>query len=87
MALRSLKRVQIPMRIYPAIVEGQQAVTIVWDDDEMLTAEAENLLPKPIRRRIHDLATRVDPAGDLQQIAELKMMVRALEARLAEREP
>lgn len=30
-----------------------------------------NALPEPLRRYIHDLETRADPAGDIQQIASL----------------
>lgn len=36
------------------------------------TAEHINALPDPIRRYIHDLETRCDPAGDIRTIAVLR---------------
>lgn len=41
-----------------------------------------NALPIPLRKYIHDLKTRSDPAGDVQSIAILKENVKALEAKL-----
>jgi hypothetical protein len=43
-------------------------------------------LPGPIRRYIHDLSTRADPAGDVAEIACLKETVAALGARIRELE-
>ena len=45
-----------------------------------------NALPEPVRRYIHDLATRVDPAGDTAQIALLKENNAALWKRVQELE-
>jgi len=48
------------------------------------TPENANALPEPVRKYIHDLETRCDPAGDVRTIAILRENVRALEAKLAE---
>ena len=45
-----------------------------------------NALPEPLRKYIHDLATRADPAGDVAEIALLKENNRALWARIRELE-
>jgi hypothetical protein len=45
-----------------------------------------NALPEPVRRYVHDLATRVDPAGDTAQIALLKENNAALWKRVQELE-
>ena len=45
-----------------------------------------NALPGPLRRYIHDLATRADPAGDVAEIALLKENNAALWARIRELE-
>ena len=47
------------------------------------TPECINALPEQLRRHIHDLETRVDPAGDLQRIAFLQDTVATLQADLA----
>lgn len=73
------------MRIYPALEDGKEAVTLVFEEGETLTSESINLLPFPIRKRIHDLET-FDPSGYVQAIADLKTTVRALENRVLELE-
>jgi hypothetical protein len=57
-----------------------------------VTAEEINSLPEKLRRHIHDLATRSDPAGDIRTIASvteqrdaLALRVRELESRLKQR--
>ena len=45
-----------------------------------------NALPKPLRKYIHDLATRSDPSGDIQTIASLKDQVAGLINKCAELE-
>lgn len=56
------------------------------------TAEAVNALPEPLRRYVHDLETRCDPAGDVQTMAQLRdekyaltKLVEELETELARR--
>lgn len=49
------------------------------------TPENVNALPDAIRRFIHDLETRCDPAGDVQRIAALEGSARGLEAERATR--
>ena len=51
-------------------------------DDWLPTAANINALPEPLRRYIHDLETRADPAGDVLLIYELRTMVRGLEAMI-----
>lgn len=46
------------------------------------TAAGINALPDSLRKFIHDLETRCDPAGDIQQIAALKDQRDALLAKL-----
>ncbi len=57
-----------------------------------VTAEEINALPEKLRRYIHDLATRSDPAGDIRTIASLTeqrdalvLRVRELESQLNQR--
>jgi hypothetical protein len=49
-------------------------------------ADHTNALPGPLRRYIHDLETRADPAGDVAEIALLKENNAALWARVRELE-
>ena len=49
-------------------------------------ADHINALPGPLRRYIHDLETRADPAGDVAEIALLKENNAALWARVRELE-
>jgi endogenous inhibitor of DNA gyrase (YacG/DUF329 family) len=49
-------------------------------------ADHINALPGPLRRYIHDLETRADPAGDVAEIALLKENNAALWARIRELE-
>jgi hypothetical protein len=49
-------------------------------------ADHINALPGPLRRYIHDLETRADPAGDVAEIALLKENNAALWARVHELE-
>lgn len=48
------------------------------------TAACINRLPAGVRRYIHDLESRCDPAGDLQHIAFLTQTVAGFERKLAE---
>jgi hypothetical protein len=52
--------------------------------DWIATAENINKLPDPVRRYIHDLETRCDPAGELRILVLCQDTVRQLAARLAE---
>lgn len=54
--------------------------------DKTMNADQINLLPEDVRKYIHDLETRCDPSGDLQQIASLKEQVAGLTRRLADRD-
>lgn len=47
------------------------------------SAENINALPDPIRRYVHDLATRCDPAGELLELYELRTQVRDINTMLA----
>jgi hypothetical protein len=47
------------------------------------SAAAVNALPEPLRRYIHDLATRCDPAGDVRTIFAQRLEIEALRARCA----
>jgi len=49
-------------------------------------ADHINALPGPLRRYIHDLETRADPAGDVAEIAMLKENNAALWRRVQELE-
>jgi hypothetical protein len=44
------------------------------------TSPQINRPPLPVRRYIHDLETRSDPAGDLRRLAEAEMLVASLAA-------
>lgn len=48
------------------------------------TADAINALPEPLRRYIHDLETKCDPAGDLRELALARDTIRYLEAKVCE---
>jgi hypothetical protein len=48
-----------------------------------MTPDEINALPEPVRRYIHDLETRCDPAGDLRAIADLREQVAGLEATVS----
>lgn len=50
------------------------------------TADGINPLPAPLRNYIHDLETRADPAGEVQELALARMTITALEARIRELE-
>lgn len=54
--------------------------TITIDDDWRPTAENINALPMPLRVYIHKLETHWDPAGTLQEVAELRDLVAQLSA-------
>lgn len=47
-----------------------------------MTADEINALPEPVRRYIHDLETRCDPAGDLRRLQLLEDENRQLRAAL-----
>ena len=48
------------------------------------TSENVNALPAPVRQYVHDIETRCDPAGEVQQRAALQESVAGLSALLAE---
>ena len=48
------------------------------------TAENVNALPEGIRRYVHDLETRYDPAHDVQRMARQADTIRALHAKVEE---
>jgi hypothetical protein len=50
------------------------------------TADGINVLPALLRDYIHDLETRADPAGEVQELALARMTIAALEARIRELE-
>jgi hypothetical protein len=50
------------------------------------TAENVNALPEGIRRYMHDLQTRCDPANDVQRMALQADAIRGLDARVRELE-
>src|SRR5215468_9574576 len=50
------------------------------------TAENVNVLPEGIRRYIHDLETRCDPAHDMQKMALQADTIRGLDAKVRELE-
>lgn len=54
-------------------------------DDWLPTAENINALPEPIRRFVHKLETRCDPAGDSRELTIARDTIRQLEAKLAGR--
>lgn len=43
-----------------------------------------NALPDPVRRYIHDLETRCDPAGELRELVIARETCQALQRRVAE---
>lgn len=51
---------------------------------EYPTSEEINVLPEPLRRYVHDLETRCDPAGELRERAALKEQVAVLIRQLRE---
>ena len=61
----------------PAIARGEG-----W----LPTAENVNALPEGIRRYVHDLETRCDPAGDVQTMALQADTIRGLDAKVRELE-
>lgn len=50
------------------------------------TPEGINSLPAPLRTYIHDLETRADPAGEVQELALARMTIVALQRRIRELE-
>jgi hypothetical protein len=56
-------------------------------DDWQPTPEHFNRLPAPLQTYIHDLATRADPAGDVQDLALARMTIAALQQHIRELEP
>ncbi len=44
-----------------------------------MTLHEINALPERVRRYIHDLSTRTDPAGEVQELFSRREQVRALE--------
>ena len=50
------------------------------------TAENVNALPEGIRRYVHDLETRCDPAHDVQKMALQADTIRGLDAKVRELE-
>jgi hypothetical protein len=50
------------------------------------TPEGYNRLPGPLSGYVHDLETRADPAGDLQDLALARMTIAALQQRIRELE-
>jgi len=48
------------------------------------TAENVNALPESVRRYVHDLETRCDPAGDVQRMALQADTIRGLDAKVRE---
>ena len=48
------------------------------------TPENVNALPEPIKRHVHDLATRCDPAGDVTALALIRDENAMLRKRIAE---
>jgi len=50
------------------------------------TAENVNALPDGIRRYVHDLETRCDPAHDIQRMARQADTIRGLDAKVRELE-
>jgi len=61
----------------PAIARGEG-----W----LPTAANVNALPEGIRRYVHDLETRCDPAGDVQTMALQADTIRGLDAKVRELE-
>lgn len=59
----------------PARPEGREA-----DDGWLPTSANINALPYPIRKYIHDLETRCDPAGDIRELTIARDTIRAMEA-------
>ncbi len=46
------------------------------------TAENVNRLPEPVRRYIHDLETRCDPAGEVRELVLTRDLVAQLEKQV-----
>jgi hypothetical protein len=55
-------------------------------DDWLPTPENVNALPEGIRRYVHNLQTRCDPAGDVQTMALQADTIRGLAAKVRELE-
>lgn len=58
----------------------------VMTEDWLPTPENVNALPEPVRRYVHDVVARCDPAGLVQENAVLKDTVAALTKRVEELE-
>ena len=54
--------------------------------DWLPTPAAINALPLPLRKYIHDLHTRVDPSGEVAELAIARDTCRALSLRIEELE-
>lgn len=57
-------------------------MTIDMPDNWLPTPENINALPEPLRRYVHDLETRCDPAGDIARLAVLRDQNRQLQGQL-----
>lgn len=67
-----------------ALASSNEAV-ILEELDELWVPSAVNVnaLPEPIRRYVHDLETRCDPAGDVRELTIARDTIRQLDAALA----
>src|SRR5215510_5178020 len=61
-------------------------VAIAGGEGWLPTAENVNALPEGIRRYVHDLETRCDPAHDVQKMALQADTIRGLDAKVRELE-
>src|SRR5215471_7605510 len=59
-------------------------VAIAGGEGWLPSAENVNALPEGIRRYVHDLETRYDPAHDVQKMARQADTIRALHAKVEE---
>ena len=81
---------EIPSELKPPKKPPQSATGSwyrIWLNDGLsLSAEEINGLPEKLRRYIHDIETRSDPAGDVAQIASLTEQRDALVNKVKELE-
>ena len=61
-----------------------RAINAEQDWNPLPIVERINNLPEWLRRYVHDIEARCDPAGDVRTITELRDTIRALEARISE---
>ena len=66
------------------VICGEEVVNYEGNINWLPSSDNINALPDPIRKYIHDLETRCDPSGDVQERALMRDNMRGLEGLVLE---